>query len=468
MNETRQWNVAIVGAGNNARVHVEGLLRHPDRVKLSAIVEPDESKRSAFTDRYDVERSFATVQEMLNGGGPQIEVAIVSTPTNVRMDVCRPLFEAGIPVLVEKPMCDNLADALALTAVAAEHNCPLAVNQNFRYHYPYRKARELLQSGALGRPLHLVQYAMYYRNNTGWRAEQSRNLMTVMSVHWLDGFRHLLDDEPETVYCRAVNSPAVEGTSDSAVSLTAVMKQGTLACLNESFSSFHEGGSKNHYCQLDCERGGITMDVSGTLRVAIHGKEPRDIPNAAVDKPESDFLVLNDFLQAIELGAETPTSARDNLKTVRFLEAAYRSAATGDVVRIDDLPLLEGQPIVPAKPGDGEQSLKPSRWGIYHKEPGQAHSKLHFHDCDEWYLVLEGTGTVRVGNAEVDVGPLDLVHAPAGFLHGTLRSEGTYKLVFMESAPRGRGRKGHLHVGEDAPFVEQPIYLPYNRNEAAQ
>ena len=114
---------------------------------------------------------------------------LFSTPTNVRMDVCRPLFEARIPVLIEKPMCDGLVDALVLTAVATEFKCPFAVNQNFRYHYPYRETREVLQRGDLGRPLHLVQHAMYRRNNTAWRAKQSRNVMAVMSIHWLDGNR---------------------------------------------------------------------------------------------------------------------------------------------------------------------------------------------------------------------------------------------------------------------------------------
>ena len=54
---------------------------------------------------------------------------------------------------------------------------------------------------------------------------------------------------------------------------------------------------------------------------------------------------------------------------------------------------------------------------------------------------------------EKDVVPMDL-------LHGTLHSKGTYKLVYMEGAPKGRGRTGHLHVGVDEPYVEQPRYLP--------
>ena len=99
----------------------------------------------------------------------------------------------------------------------------------------------------------------------------------------------------------------------------------------------------------------------GRSSLAVQGQEPYDVPNAAVDKPESDFLILDDFLRSIELGTDAPTSARDNLKSVRFLEAAYLSAARGEVVRIDDLPLLEEEPRILAKSGTGEQSMKPER-----------------------------------------------------------------------------------------------------------
>ncbi len=465
MSEKKRWDIALVGAGNNAKVHAEGLLRHPDRATLVAVVEPDPKRRSAFAEQYNLDRSYGTVQEMVDDTPPETAAAIVSTPTNVRLEVCRLLFAARIPVLIEKPMCDNLADALVLTSLAAECRCPFSVNQNFRYCFPYRKAHELLKRGEIGRPLHLVQHAMSYRDNTGWRAGQSRNVMAVMSIHWLDGLRYLLDDEPQSVHCLAVDSPAVKGTNDSAISLIAVMRQGTLVSLSESFSSFTASGWGNTYCQLDCERGGMTLGMDGMLRVVRHGQEPQDIGNTAVDKPESDFLVLEEFLRAIELGTDAPTSAIDNLKSVRFLEAAYRSAGSGEVVSIDDLPLPGVEPCVLAKPGQGVQSVRPRRWGIYHKEPGQEHSKVHFHDCDEWYVILEGTGRVKIGDVEKDVESMDLVHVPAGFLHGTLRSQGTYKLLFMEGALQGRRRAGHLHVGVDEPFADRPSYLP-NRPDA--
>ena len=58
MSVMRLWNVAIVGSGNNARVHVEGALRHPDRVKLVAIVDPDAGRREAFSEKHGIDRTY--------------------------------------------------------------------------------------------------------------------------------------------------------------------------------------------------------------------------------------------------------------------------------------------------------------------------------------------------------------------------------------------------------------------------
>lgn len=106
---------------------------------------------------------------------------------------------------------------------------------------------------------------------------------------------------------------------------------------------------------------------------------------------------------------------------------------------------------------NGEKSLpidEARTWGIYARKQGEANSPIHFHDYDEWYFVLEGSGTVRVGEQETRVNPMDLVHIPAGVLHGTLEVYEPYKLLYIEGRLRGACRVGHLHQGRDASFQE--------------
>lgn len=451
--------VAVVGCGRNAHYHGQAIERHGETLSLATVVDTDAEAREAFARTFGAKGCCASVEELLQSE-IRPDVAVVSTPTPVRMAVCRPLLEAGIPVLVEKPLSDNLAQAVELALLAAESGTPMAVNQNFRFFFPFDAARQVLSRGELGRPLHLVQHAMYLRDNDGWRGRSKRNVMSAMSIHWLDGYRYMLNDEPKWVRCHALDSPAVANRGDSAVTLTVGMQGGTLISLNESFSSFHPGGWDNTYCQLDCERGGLTLGIDGSLLVARQGQGVERLERVAVDKAESNYRMLHQLLQAADAGGQAPTAPQDNLKSVRFMEAAYVSAARQQTVFPDALPLPGEDPAAihfPADAGEGPV-MRPRHWGIYHREPGKPHSAPHFHDCDEWYLVLEGSGTVRVGERDVAVKPLDVVHIPAGTPHGTICSQGVYRLVFIEGPLHGARRSGHLHIGRDEPFCDVPQY----------
>jgi predicted dehydrogenase len=155
--------------------------------------------------------------------------------------------------------------------------------------------------------------------------------MAVMSIHWFDGYRFLLRDEPETVYCRALNSPATEGGEDTAISAITQFKTGTVVSLDESFSSFTRPFSTT----LDCEDGGLVMEYGKMTEVRSSGE--RIEHNNPYDKAEATYFVLDDLLSAVEDNREPETSVFDNLNSMRYMEAAYQSMETGKVIRVEDI-----------------------------------------------------------------------------------------------------------------------------------
>jgi mannose-6-phosphate isomerase-like protein (cupin superfamily) len=75
----------------------------------------------------------------------------------------------------------------------------------------------------------------------------------------------------------------------------------------------------------------------------------------------------------------------------------------------------------------------------------------HFHDCDEYWVVVEGQARIRVGDAEYDAAPGDVVCTPAGTMHDVLACNGTdLLLVWFEGELPPGGRPGHLHEDEAA------------------
>jgi mannose-6-phosphate isomerase-like protein (cupin superfamily) len=82
----------------------------------------------------------------------------------------------------------------------------------------------------------------------------------------------------------------------------------------------------------------------------------------------------------------------------------------------------------------------------------------HFHDCAEYWAVIEGRARVAVGGDEFDVGPGDLVCTPAGTEHDIVAVYGSdLALFFVEEAVPAGGDGGHRHRDPATAWHEVPL-----------
>lgn len=313
------YNIGIAGAGNISKLHLEGIARHPDRLHVAALCDPDNACLQRRATEYSVPETYNDLAAMITG--THLDAVIVCTPTHIRKAILLPLIEAKIPVFCEKPFAETYAEAGEIEQRARQAGVPVAVNQNFRRHFTFDTARAILDRNTLGKPLHLVQCHANMRHDQGWRLARTRYVMSVMSVHWFDGYRYMLRDEPTTVFCHGVNSPATAGGEDTAISVVLTFSRGGVVSLSESFSSF----AGKSMCTLDCEAGALSMDYGMLTEIRSDGEEIEH--RNPFDKPEATCYLLDDLLKAVAEGRSPETSAADNLKSMRILEAAYRSMA---------------------------------------------------------------------------------------------------------------------------------------------
>ena len=110
--------MAVVGAGsfgrNHGRVYHE-LEQQGEAVHLAAIVDADADRAEAAAGNYGVP-AFASVEQLIQQARPQ--AASVAVPTTEHLKVARALMEAGVDVLIEKPLAPTLAEADELIRVA--------------------------------------------------------------------------------------------------------------------------------------------------------------------------------------------------------------------------------------------------------------------------------------------------------------------------------------------------------------
>lgn len=93
-----------------------------------------------------------------------------------------------------------------------------------------------------------------------------------------------------------------------------------------------------------------------------------------------------------------------------------------------------------------------SRYGVNTLNPGDT-IELHFHDCNEFWIITEGRGVATSEGVSYDLGPGDMLLTKQGDEHSLRVTEKMVAVYFYGIMPPD-GRTGHLHAGTDATFAE--------------
>jgi D-apiose dehydrogenase len=326
----RRFKVAIVGCGGVSELHVEAYTRHPDRTEVVAAIDPVLDRAEQLARGTPGCSAFSSIEAAQREAA--WEVGVVCSPTPVRVGVVQQLVGAGKHVFVEKPFADNLADAATMVEAAEAAGVFLSVHQNFRYFYPFDAARALISAGRIGRVTTVAHRELMFRQDQGWRTTMPRHALAVMGIHWLDGFRWMLDDTPVQVVCSLGSSPLVDARGDTEAVIQTSFAGGATVSYVESFSY---PGHELETVVIG-EQGSLRLSGEELCEWRFPGttapEEARHDHPLGRDKPGATFLAIDQLLQAIETGSAPTNSGRDNLNTVAYLEAAYASAETGQPV----------------------------------------------------------------------------------------------------------------------------------------
>ena len=317
--------LALAGCGSVARMHVAAYAAHPGRVRVVAACDPDLAQARALQQQYGIDGICGSVGEL--AGREDWDVAVVCTPTPVHRATVEELAAAARPVFVEKPLADGYVDAERIVEACERAGVSLAVNQNFRYHYPFELARGIIRDGAIGDVVTVAHQDLFLRQDRGWRLGERRHALSVMGVHWLDGFRRMLDDEARTVSCQVASSPLIDCAGETDAVVQAGFARGAMVSYVQSFSCPY----RRTETVVVGTRGTLELSYDGAVEIDPDGQARRrwDNPYRGANKPEATFETMSLLLAAIEGGGEASNSGRDNLRTIALLDAAYRSAEEG-------------------------------------------------------------------------------------------------------------------------------------------
>ena len=197
------------GTGNRGRTTLAAFRKHADRVEVVATCDANPESAQSAASNFHIPAYYQTVTDLIQQA--DFDVASVTASTPVRQTVIQPLLEAGAHVLTDKPFAEKLDEAQAIVACAGENGRRIAVGQGFRYLRGFDSAWQYLAGLSLGTPRHLTHALLATHQDRGWRTEHDRRVMAIMSIHWLDGYRWMLSDLPEAIYCQTSKSQLIHG-----------------------------------------------------------------------------------------------------------------------------------------------------------------------------------------------------------------------------------------------------------------
>ncbi|MBW7454167.1 Gfo/Idh/MocA family protein [Paenibacillus sepulcri] len=324
----KKYKVGIVGAGGVTELHFVGYKDHPERIEVVALCDKDEEALHAKADKYGVPQRFTDLQDFIQNSG--IDVAVVCTPTSIRKQIVFPLIEAGIPVFVEKPFSDTLAEAAEITNKAKQFDVPISVNQNFRGHFPFKLVKEKVAAGLIGGVTSILFSNLFFRQDAGWRLDCERHALSVMGIHWFDGFRQILGSEAVSVVCQTRSSSAINCAGETDATVQIVFENNAVATYVQSFSSTF---NKTEMIVIG-ETGTIVTSHNKAELYRKGDKTPSESWDNYISREVQTYEGLNQLLTSLETGEEPSNSSSDNLKIVSMLDAAYVSAKENRIVQL--------------------------------------------------------------------------------------------------------------------------------------
>ena len=169
--------VAIIGCGNMARYHLSAMLEHFKDTLVPVVCEPDREQYEATVAEFKTAGRPAPLNEpdlatLLAKYGPQLDTAFIVTPHVLHHDQTIACLEAGLDVLLEKPMVMNVAEAKSLIEARDRSGRLLVVAFNGSLSPEIRTAATMLRSGECG-PIRSISATIWqnWRELTGisWR-----------------------------------------------------------------------------------------------------------------------------------------------------------------------------------------------------------------------------------------------------------------------------------------------------------
>jgi predicted dehydrogenase len=321
--------IALVGCGLISLHHLRAWANAG--CEVVAVCDTDPARAKVRAAEFGVARSYDDAGAMVAAGG--FDAVDIAASVGAHAPVTRLAAERGLPVMVQKPLTETVAEAEALLADLAGRT-RVMVHENYRFRPHYMRVRAWIDAGRIGRVRHaqiscrgsglcprpggvpfLIERQPYL---TGFR----RNLVFETMIHHLDVLRCLCG--PLTVEAARLNRLAEGLPGEDTAAILMSGEGGLIATADGCLVA--PGYPPLHGDRLEVigETGTIVMELD---RVLVVGREAEAVTVDLLGRYQECFdTAMRAFVDAFGDGTPFETDITDNLETLRLMESVYRAA----------------------------------------------------------------------------------------------------------------------------------------------
>lgn len=331
--------IAFAGTGLISGVHAGAAQKLPD-VTLQAVVNHRPESMAAFAAEFGIPRQYANVANLLKDG--DVDALIVCTPNYLHAPQSIAALEAGVHVLVEKPMAMNAAEAEAMLAASRKSGALLMVGHVWRFDPEVRWLREQIAAGWLGKIVRTKGYCVHVNDGpAGWFTQRKfagGGAVADMGARALDTVRFLLGDpQPVSVYAQIGTYYNDFDVDDTGV-IIVNWDQGTTSDIEAGWWQPHTGGPQAA-TQLYGTAGfgrifPSYLEIPNADKSDVERIDPGFLPVGERDKREKFGTQMSRFLECVREGRKPHPGGAEGLVNMCLVDAAYKSAKTGQVITL--------------------------------------------------------------------------------------------------------------------------------------
>ncbi len=194
----RRVRVALIGAGRIGRVHARNLVYQIPEAELVAVADVIEEAAQKLAAELQVPAVYTDPEPVMEDR--TVEAVLICSSTDTHAPLIEAAAAAGKHIFCEKPIALDLARIDRALAAVEEAGVKLQVGFNRRFDPSFRRAREIVASGRIGRP-HIVRITSRDPEPPPLEyVKVSGGIFVDMTIHDFDMARFLINDEVEEIY----------------------------------------------------------------------------------------------------------------------------------------------------------------------------------------------------------------------------------------------------------------------------